>query len=104
MTGLRKGVIAIVDDEESVRAATSALLRSAGYQVAAFASAESFLESGELEVTECLVLDVRMQRMDGLELQRRLNRAGSCVPIIFVTAHDEKQYREKAMAAGAAGF
>ena len=98
------GKISIVDDDESIRRATRGLLRSVGYDVETFASAELFLESGALTETDCLILDVRMPGIDGLELQRRLNDAQSQVPIIFVTAHDDKSYRMTAMDAGAANF
>src|ERR1700682_1144138 len=98
------GAISIVDDDESVRTATEALLRSIGYVVKTFASAELFLESGALRETECLVLDVRLPGIDGLELQHRLNQASSRVPIIFVTAHDDKARREKAIDSGAVNF
>ena len=97
-------MISIVDDDASVRAAMKTLLRSFGYKVETFASAELFLESGVLESTGCLILDVRMPGMDGLELQRRLNVAESRVPIIFISAHDEKAQRQQAMDAGAADF
>jgi FixJ family two-component response regulator len=97
-------MISIVDDDESIRAATKALLRSFGYEVETFASAELFLASGALRQTECLVLDVRMPGIDGLELQRRLNSAKSRVPIVFVTAHDDRAHRNKAMEAGAVNF
>jgi FixJ family two-component response regulator len=98
------GRISIVDDDESIRRATGGLLRSVGYQVETFASAELFLESDALRQTDCLVLDVRMPGIDGLELQRRLNAAQSHVPIIFVTAHDDKSHRTAAIDAGAASF
>jgi CheY-like chemotaxis protein len=97
-------MISIVDDDESVRTATKALLRSVGYEVETFASAELFLESGALRETKCLVLDVRMPGIDGMEMQRRLNEAKSRVPIIFVSAHDHSAQREKAIEAGAANF
>jgi FixJ family two-component response regulator len=98
------GAISVVDDDESVRSATGSLLRSVGYDVRTFASAELFLEAGALQETDCLVLDVRMSGIDGLELQRFMNEAKSRVPIIFVTAHDNKANREKAIAAGAVSF
>jgi FixJ family two-component response regulator len=98
------GRISIVDDDESIRRATRGLLRSVGYQVETFASAELFLESDALRETDCLVLDVRMPGIDGLELQRRLNAAQSHVPLIFITAHDDKSQRMTAMDAGAANF
>ena len=98
------GEISIVDDDESIRAATKTLLRSVGYDVETFASAELFLDSGALRKTECLILDIRMPGIDGLELQRRLNAAESPVPIIFVTARDDKTNRQKAIKAGAIDF
>ena len=104
MNVLSLGVVSVVDDDESIRAATKALLRSIGYEVKTFASAESFLAAGAIRETECLVLDVRMPGIDGLELQRRLNEARSRVPIVFVTAHDDKAHRKKAIDAGAANF
>ena len=73
MTALGLAVISVVDDDESIRASTKSLLRSVGYEVETFASADLFLESGALRETECLILDFRMPGMDGLELQRRLN-------------------------------
>jgi FixJ family two-component response regulator len=96
--------ISIVDDDESIRKATRALLRSVGYQVETFASAELFLESKARRETDCLVLDVRMPGIDGLELQRQLNVAQSHIPIIFITAHNDKAYRTTAMDAGAVNF
>ena len=104
MTASGVVMISIVDDDESVRAATKTLLRSVGYYVETFASAELFLDSGVLRETKCLILDIRMPGIDGLELQRRLNAAESRVPIIFVTAHDDKTNRRKAIEAGAVEF
>ena len=101
VTGLGLGVISIVDDDESIRAATKGLLRSVGYEVETFASADLFLESGALRETECLILDIRMPGIDGLELQRRLNVEECHVPVIFVTAHDDKTNRRNALEAGA---
>ena len=101
---LDSGKISIVDDDESVRQATRALLRSVGYRVETFASAELFLQADAIRETACLVLDVTMPGIDGFELQRRLNDAQSRVPIIFVTAHDNKSHRATAMDAGAANF
>ena len=104
MTFIGMGKISVVDDDDSIRRATKSLLRSVGYDVETFASAELFLESKGLRETACLVLDVRMSGMNGLELQHRLNEATSQVPIIFVTAHDEGFQRETAMEAGATHF
>src|SRR5882762_2379161 len=98
------GVVSIVDDNEAIRASTKTLLRSVGYEVETFASAELFLDSGALRETHCLILDVQMPGIDGLELQRRLNAAESLIPIIFVTAHDNRTNRRKAIQAGAVDF
>ena len=94
-------LISVVDDDESIRDSTRTLLRSAGYEVATFESGELFLESGTLPETRCLVLDIRMPGMSGLELQRRVNLSDCCVPVIFVTAHDDKENRKLAFDAGA---
>jgi FixJ family two-component response regulator len=101
---LSLGAISVVDDDESILTSTEALLRSMGYEVKALASAELFLESGALRETECLVLDVQMPGIDSLELQRRLNEAGSGVPIIFITATEERAHRQRAIEAGAVNF
>ncbi len=94
-------MITIADDDESVRASTAALLRSAGYQVQTFASADDLLNSGALGETECLILDVRMPGTDGLELQHRLRTQGLLIPIIFITAYDDSSLRRRAMKSGA---
>jgi FixJ family two-component response regulator len=97
-------VIAVVDDDESFRQATTNFLRSLGYAVLSFASAEAFLKSEGLHDTRCLISDVQMPGMNGIELQDKLIVHGSRVPIIFVTAFPEMRARAKALAAGAIGF
>jgi CheY-like chemotaxis protein len=97
-------MISVVDDDESIRDSTETLLRSAGYLVATFASAELFLESGAVAETECVIVDVRMPGMNGLELQRHLNASNPNVPIIFITAHDDAANRRSAIDAGAVDF
>jgi signal transduction histidine kinase len=97
-------LISVVDDDESIRDSAQMLLRSVGYRVATFASGESFLESKELAGTECLILDIEMPGMKGLELQKRLNSNQACIPIVFLTARDDLKNRRLAMEAGAAGF
>jgi FixJ family two-component response regulator len=97
-------VIAIVDDDESIRRALSSLLRSAGFAVADFPSAEAFLASEDREPIGCLVLDCRMPGMQGLELQRRLAATGDSTPIIFLTAHGNAAVRAQALATGAIAF
>lgn len=94
-------LISVVDDDESIRDSTRTLLRSAGYAVATFESGELFLEAGTLPETRCLVLDIRMPGMSGLELQRRVNISDSCIPVIFITAHDNEANRKLAIDAGA---
>jgi FixJ family two-component response regulator len=97
-------LISVVDDDESVREAIESLLKSVGMRVAVLASAEEFLSSPHLEVTDCLILDVRMPGMNGLELQRQLSAANSRIPVIFITAHGDEEARAQALAAGAVAF
>lgn len=103
----------IIDDDPSVRKALRRLIRSAGMSVEAFASAEEFLEAfplssdcrrAESPRPDCLVLDMRMPGMSGLELQQRLAAANQHIPIVFISAHDDEQARGVALAAGAADF
>lgn len=97
-------VISIVDDDESVRTATQGLVRSLGFVARAFESAEDFLGSNCVDESGCLIVDVQMPNMSGLELQSVLRAKGSHVPIIFVTAFPEERYRTQAFKEGAAGF
>ena len=97
-------VVSIVDDDASVRRSTRRLLRSSGFRAEAFASAEEFLESKSAAKTACLILDLRMPGMTGLELQRRLNQNGNPVPIIFLSAHASEEDERSALSAGAVQF
>jgi FixJ family two-component response regulator len=97
-------VISIVDDDESFRRATAGLIASLGYAVAAFSSAEEFLNSDSLADTACLISDVQMPGMSGIELQDRLLSERGGVPIIFVTAFSDPKARARALASGALGF
>lgn len=97
-------VISIIDDDGSVRAATSNLVRSLGYAVHAFASAEEFLRSPGLDDTSCVITDVRMPAMNGLELQAHLLANGQRFPFIFVTAFSVESDRARALKAGATCF
>jgi FixJ family two-component response regulator len=99
-----KNLISVIDDDESVRRTTTLLIESFGFRATAFASAKSFLESGQVHETSCLILDVRMPDMSGLELQSELAAAGYGVPVIFITAYDDKDSRGRAMQAGAVAF
>ena len=97
-------IISIVDDDASARVATDRLVRSLGWRARTFASCEEFLQSPQLEDTQCLVTDVQMPRVDGLELQHRLSTQGRRIPIIFMTAFPDDATRVRAMAAGAICF
>lgn len=97
-------LISVVDDNESVREALKGLLRSVGYSVAVFESAENFLRSTRLAETECLILDVRMPGMDGIELQRQLASGKYHVPIVFITAHGDETSRIEAITNGAVDY
>ncbi len=102
--GARKNLISLVDDDESIRRTTTLLIQSFGFQAAAFESAESLLMSSQLQETSCLIVDVQMPGMNGLQLQRYLAASGYKIPIIFVTAYDNKESRQQAMQAGAVAF
>jgi CheY-like chemotaxis protein len=96
--------ISIVDDDESVREALKSLLKSAGFKAEAFASAEEFLNSGHLPGTDCLILDVRMPGMSGVELQDFLTASDEGVPIVFISAHADEEARARALESGAIDF
>jgi FixJ family two-component response regulator len=95
---------AVIDDDEAIREAVQSLIRSAGFSAKAFPSAEDFLHSGHLQDTACLIVDVQMPRMSGLELQRQLTAANCPIPLIFITAHGDAEMRARALRAGAAAF
>lgn len=97
-------VISIVDDDESVREATKGLVRSLGYATATFASAEEYLRSDRVRDTSCLITDVQMPGMTGVELQDRLIASGKRTPVIFVTAFPEENIRARVLEAGAFGY
>ena len=97
-------LVSIVDDDVSVRRSTERLLRSAGFRAEAFASAEEFLSSGLAKETDCLILDLRMPAMNGLQLQRQLADASNPIPIIFLSAHASADDERRALQAGAIQF
>jgi FixJ family two-component response regulator len=97
-------LIAIVDDDESVRVATRHLVQALGFRTSAFASAEEFLHCPQVPEWSCVISDVNMPGLSGIELQRRLAAEGRRVPIIFVTAFPDKAVEERALKAGAIGF
>jgi FixJ family two-component response regulator len=96
--------ISIVDDDASVRAATARLLRSMGFSAHAFGSAKEFLSSAQLRETACLIADVEMPGMSGVELQDHLIATGHTIPTIFITAFPDERVRDRAMNAGAIDF
>jgi two-component system, LuxR family, response regulator FixJ len=98
------GIIAIVDDDEPLREALGSVLKAAGFLIDTFASAEEFLEFPLRREIACLILDIRLPGMSGIELQRRLSESGCTIPIIFVTAHGDASLRDMLLKAGAAGF
>ncbi len=97
-------IISIVDDDHSVRNSLDGLLRSVGFWVRLFASAEEFLTSDQFEITDCIILDVRMPGLSGLELQRQLKAKGCRIPIIFISAHADDHTRNQALNDGAVAF
>ena len=97
-------VVSVVDDDESFRAALQRLLRSAGYSVRSFASAEDFLKSGQQHETGCLIADIRMPGMSGLDLQAKLSADHCPIPTIFISAHGDEKMRLQAMRGGAVKF
>ena len=97
-------VISVIDDDASVRAATNNLLRSHGYTVHTFASAEEFLRSAHLNDTSCVIADVQMSVMSGLDLLTLMRTQGYRAPFIFITAFPDESVRARALKAGAIGF
>jgi FixJ family two-component response regulator len=93
-------LISIVDDDESVREATRGLMMSLGYTAAAFPTAEDFLQSSEVRQTSCLIADVNMPGMSGLDLHRHLSAAGTPLPTILITAYPDEKIREGALNSG----
>jgi FixJ family two-component response regulator len=99
-----KPVIAVVDDDSRVRESLASLIESAGFMVGVFSIAKDFLEDGFLATTSCLITDVRMPGMDGLELQRCVRLERPELPVIFITAHHDDEVERCAFAQGAAFF
>jgi len=96
--------VAVVDDDDLVRTAMQGLLKSVGLPARAYASGEEFLDSGQQHQTACLIADIRMPGMSGLDLQARLNAERCPIPTIFITAHGDEAMRLQAMRAGAVEF
>ena len=100
----KKKMVALVEDDDSYRVAVQRLLKSAGFSVQLFASAEDFLRSGRQHETGCLITDIRMPGMSGLDLQAKLNADHCLIPTIFITAHGDEDMRLQAMRGGAVKF
>ena len=97
-------LVAIVDDDELMRSALQGMLKSVGLPSQVFGSAEEFLKSGHQHQTACLIADIRMPGMSGLELQSKLNAEHCRIPTIFITAHGDTKMRMQALRAGAVEF
>lgn len=97
-------VVAIIDDDESIRSATSRLVRSLGWVAHTYASAQIFLDSAGVATANCIVSDIQMPAISGLEMLRILNAQGSRVPVIFITAFCSDAIRAEALNAGAVAF
>ena len=97
-------LVAVVDDDESVRESLPDLLREFGFATHSFSSAEEFLSSDSLIQTRCLILDIAMPGMTGLDLQRELKLRGHTIPIIFISAHKDELIRRRAFQQGAVEF
>ena len=98
------GIIAIVDDDAPLREALGSVLNAAGFSTQVFATAEDFLSTAPRQNITCLVLDIRLPGMNGIELQRALNTEGSSIPIVFITAHGDATVKDLVMGSGAAAF
>jgi len=102
--GSSAATVYVVDDDDGMRRAVSLLLNTVGYKVAAFANPKEFLEKFKPDNVACLVLDIRMPGMSGLELQQQLNRMGAMLPVIFITGHGDVPMAVQAMKEGAFEF
>jgi FixJ family two-component response regulator len=103
-TQTKPGLVAILDDDELIRSALQGLLKAVGLPTQAFSSAEEFLNSGQHHQIACLITDIRMPGMSGLELQAKLNADRCRIPIIFITGHGDEKMRMQALRAGAVEF
>ena len=97
-------IVAVVDDDPSVLNAAETLLNAQGFAAMVFASAEEFLDRGAVTQVDCLLLDIHLGGMSGIELRRRLQVSGSMLPVIFMTALDDEAMREQALKAGCVAF
>jgi FixJ family two-component response regulator len=101
---MSQALIAVVDDDESMRDAIQTLVQALGYNASTFASADEYLKSEQVHDTSCLISDVQMPGLSGLDLQDHLVARGHCIPVIFITGYPEDSARARAMKAGAIAF
>ena len=104
MENIATQIVVAVDDDFRVRESLESLIESAGYEPVVFSSAEEFLQSGTLTAATCVITDVRMPGMDGIELQRRIRLEHPTLPVIFISAHNRAEFRQKALDEGAVDF
>jgi FixJ family two-component response regulator len=104
MSSTRQTYVAVVDDDESLCRSLGRLLRAAGIQPVTYPSAEAFLADTKRPRFDCLVFDIQLDGMSGIELHQQLNSSGSTIPVIYITAHDEPATREEARAAGCVAY
>jgi FixJ family two-component response regulator len=104
MVNVSKNIVVAVDDDFRVRESLESLIESAGYEPVVFSSAEEFLQSGTLTAATCVITDVRMPGIDGIELQRRIKLGRPDLPVIFISAHNHAEIRQKALDNGASDF
>jgi FixJ family two-component response regulator len=104
MTSFRQTHVAVVDDDDSFARAIGRLLRASGFEISTYPSAEAFLAPTPLPSADCLVLDIQLGGMSGVELQQELRDRGNATPIIFVTAHDAPEVRDQALSAGCVAY
>jgi FixJ family two-component response regulator len=97
-------IVAVVEDDVAMRKSIERLLQASGFDTTAFACGQEFLDSGAASTVNALVLDIHLEGMSGLELQRRLLASGSKFPVIFITAYDDEATREQALCLGCAGY
>ena len=98
------GIVAIVDDDEDIREALASLLKASRFTIDSFSTAEAFLDFPRRNETRCLILDVRLPGMSGIELQKRLTDEGGSLPIVFISGHGDDSLRDLVMKAGAVAF
>lgn len=101
MVGVTQPLVSIIDDDDSLRTALVGLVRSLGYRASGYGSAEDFLDAGDADLSACIVTDIQMPGLSGIELKERLALAGNVAPVIMITARSERALHDRAVASGA---